>query len=250
METVDSATDDDTKKLQKRLLRWVGSGDDGETRLYSGKKVKKSNYIFAVLGQIDHTITAISSISCAITETIARDTECALYSAMFLILLGVCCGSVTMILYSLYIIFSGRFNRYLTIRRRSKEYTNIVHELARIVNNLYLLSSEIAGATSKTGEFSPEKTEELEKFMCNYRAVMPELRNFVIPGGSKISCACHNARVSARSMEWMMHYLSADEREKINPNILRYSNRLSTYFFDLARYCNQLENVQEIILSS
>jgi cob(I)alamin adenosyltransferase len=55
-----------------------------------------------------------------------------------------------------------------------------------------------------------------------------------LPGGHLIAAQVHLIRTTCRKVEIMAHSLDHGELEKINP----YLNRLSDYFFVLARYIN------------
>ena len=74
-------------------------------------------------------------------------------------------------------------------------------------------------------------------------AELPELRAFVIPGGNLKASVSHVCRTVCRRAErqgWRL--ASHDEVDAID---LRYLNRLSDYFFVLARYFDYLENRNE-----
>jgi len=68
------------------------------------------------------------------------------------------------------------------------------------------------------------------------RVVQPPLRSFVLPGGSPAAAAAHVARVTVRRAERVMAALS--EGEFVPPEALQITNRLSDFFFVLARHFN------------
>jgi cob(I)alamin adenosyltransferase len=65
---------------------------------------------------------------------------------------------------------------------------------------------------------------------------MPELRNFILPGGSELSLRFHEARVVTRKAE--RYVVELADSEEIEDGLIRYLNRLSDLFFTLARYAN------------
>lgn len=65
---------------------------------------------------------------------------------------------------------------------------------------------------------------------------LPPLENFILPGGNIVGAQVHIARVECRKLERLM--VRFHEKEPIDILCLQYINRLSDYFFILARYCN------------
>jgi cob(I)alamin adenosyltransferase len=63
--------------------------------------------------------------------------------------------------------------------------------------------------------------------------VLPEMRNFVLPGGHQAVSTCHVARCVCRRAERLAVHLS--EEAEVNPLILKYLNRLSDFLFVLSR---------------
>ena len=72
---------------------------------------------------------------------------------------------------------------------------------------------------------------------------LPPLRNFVLPGGSRISSRAHICRTVARRCE--RRVVTLMHSAYVDPNVLTYLNRLSDYFFVLARYNNIQNQVEE-----
>ena len=72
---------------------------------------------------------------------------------------------------------------------------------------------------------------------------LPRLTSFILPGGSQLSSSLHLARAVCRRAERRVVTLSRAER--INPEMVPFFNRLSTYLFNLARYANVLEGVED-----
>jgi len=65
---------------------------------------------------------------------------------------------------------------------------------------------------------------------------LPALKNFILPGGSKVSAILHHARTVCRRAEREVVALS--RIEGINDQIEVYLNRLSDLLFVLARFEN------------
>ncbi|WP_071147759.1 cob(I)yrinic acid a,c-diamide adenosyltransferase [Bacteroides ihuae] len=74
--------------------------------------------------------------------------------------------------------------------------------------------------------------------------MLPTLRWFVIPGGSRGAAIAHVCRTVCRRAE--RRILSLTEDYEIDANLLAYINRLSDYLFVLSRKINFLESKEEI----
>jgi cob(I)alamin adenosyltransferase len=88
-----------------------------------------------------------------------------------------------------------------------------------------------------------EETAKLERHIDEMNAVLPEMRNFVLPGGHIAVSQAHICRCVCRRAERQLVYLS--EQEEVHPEIVKYINRLSDYLFVLARMLGQLLNIKE-----
>lgn len=78
--------------------------------------------------------------------------------------------------------------------------------------------------------------ERLEKWIDHYNADLPELRSFVLPGGSPTSAFLHLSRTIARRAERDICALM--QVELINSEVFMYMNRLSDLLFVLSRFVN------------
>ncbi len=88
-----------------------------------------------------------------------------------------------------------------------------------------------------------EDVQYLEEVCDYFNAELPPLKDFILPGGSKTSCALHQARTVARRAERCAVRLGEDT--DTGEIVCRYLNRLSDALFILARRVNQLQNVSE-----
>jgi len=129
-------------------------------------------------------------------------------------------------------------NSYIGVIRSHKIEERSMEVLNVIQNKLFLIGSRLATDDSKSD--LKEKliiTEDdillLEKEMDRMDEELPELNNFVLPGGSVVNGFCHIARTVCRRAERRANQLSADI--DINPLLLKYLNRLSDYLFVLSR---------------
>jgi cob(I)alamin adenosyltransferase len=78
--------------------------------------------------------------------------------------------------------------------------------------------------------------DELERLCDELNAGLPELRSFVLPGGTEAAARLHIARTVCRRAE--RDALVADREHGVNPLVLAYLNRLSDFLFIAARSAN------------
>lgn len=96
-------------------------------------------------------------------------------------------------------------------------------------------------------ELTQDDIKLLEEAMDSMNKELPELKNFILPKGSRAVSTAHICRTIARRTEIeVLECKVLDNFEKLHP-ITVYLNRLSDYFFVLARYIAHKEEVKETI---
>jgi len=103
--------------------------------------------------------------------------------------------------------------------------------LTRIQHELFEIGAELSlpGYRQITGEH----VGQLERELDGLNAQLPPLKEFVLPGGTRAAATCHLARTICRRSErsaW-----AASKVTELNPESLRYLNRLSDLLFVMAR---------------
>lgn len=83
-------------------------------------------------------------------------------------------------------------------------------------------------------KWDEELTGRLEQQIDSWNEQLPELKNFVLPGGSALSAQCHVARTVCRRAERVVVAIS--ETAQVNGEIPAFLNRLSDYLFVMARW--------------
>ena len=120
--------------------------------------------------------------------------------------------------------------------------------LGVIQNKLFTLESHFAlDRASEVSKMIPSLEESdvqfLEGHIDRMNAELPELRAFVIPGGNMKASVSHVCRTVCRRAECQGWRLAS--HEEVDATDLMYLNRLSDYFFVLARYFDFLSNRHE-----
>lgn len=133
----------------------------------------------------------------------------------------------------------GLVSSFLSYRSRG-----LVSVLRDLQQDLLEIGAEIASPRTKSPfKLVSYKTKKLEKIIDKLEGNLPVLGNFILPGGSIPGAAIHVARSIARRAERDVVRLA--RKERVNPEILRYLNRLSDCLFMLAREVNRVEGKKE-----
>lgn len=114
-------------------------------------------------------------------------------------------------------------------------------QLRRVQNDLFDLGADLClPPGSREGKLSiePEQTAWLEKQCDALNEQLQPLHSFVLPGGTVTASMLHVCRTVCRRAE--RRVLAVDA---VNPEVPRYLNRLSDYFFILSRTANGDEEV-------
>src|SRR3989339_229070 len=183
---------------------YTKTGDGGESSLYGGTRLPKSDLRFEAYGTIDE-------LNATLGEAIT----------------------------------------YLPAGRAQAGVEIFVAELTRIQSELFNVGAELAlapGQESKAALVGIQETAKLEQRLDEMQAELPELKNFILPGGSALGASLHHARTVARRGGRAAVRLSGSLA--VRPELLAYLNRLSDYLFVLARYVNFKAGVEEKIWRS
>jgi cob(I)alamin adenosyltransferase len=114
--------------------------------------------------------------------------------------------------------------------------------LARIQNDLFDLGADLCtpeGGRNSEGALRivASQTERLEHEIDAMNADLKPLDSFILPGGTPLAAQLHLARTITRRAERLVAALA--EIETLNPEAVKYLNRLSDHLFVLGRVANQ-----------
>ena len=126
-------------------------------------------------------------------------------------------------------------------RLHSRDQGEIDAMLARIQNDLFDLGADLCTPEGKERHGSalrilPAQTERLEHEIDALNAGLAPLNSFVLPGGTALSAFLHLARTVTRRAERLVTALAS--AETVNPEAVKYLNRLSDHLFVLSRHAN------------
>ncbi len=149
-------------------------------------------------------------------------------------------------------------NRQGLSRTLKSIYTYIAKSLLNMQQNLFIAQAEIANLgmnlgvknekskvkslNSKKIQITRKHTKKIETELMAIDKKVPQLKNFIIPGGVELATRIEVARAISRRLERVVVTLSREM--KLNKHLLQYLNRLSSILFALARLVNHIENVK------
>lgn len=174
---------------------YTKSGDKGETGTVDGKRLKKSETMIDIYGEVDELNSTIGLIVSALDKNLFKDA---------------------------------------------------IVQIERIQSELFNLGSNLACSLEKRLEYKlPQITSsdvtKLEEAMDLMDKNLSELKNFILPGGHLAASFAHLARSVCRRVERKMVGQMA-----LCPDFsIQYINRLSDYFFVLARFINASSGNQD-----
>jgi len=131
---------------------------------------------------------------------------------------------------------------------QTKEQKEVIKS---IQNDLFSLGSDLATPFDKVNHnFVVPRIDEkfaarLEELIDKYDKQLPELRNFILPGGSKGAALLHVARSVCRRAE--REVIALSKHVDIGSHIVVYLNRLSDLLFVLARFENYMQKVDDVM---
>ncbi len=119
--------------------------------------------------------------------------------------------------------------------------------LKEVQDRLFTIGSSLAADPEKARMVIPDlhmaDIELLEQEMDRMNTLLPELRHFILPGGSNAVSFCHVARCVCRRAERLCVHLA--EESPVDDKVVVYLNRLSDYLFTLARLIGLQQQVPE-----
>jgi cob(I)alamin adenosyltransferase len=116
--------------------------------------------------------------------------------------------------------------------------------LQRIQNDLFDLGADLCRpdmARDHEAGYVPLRmlagqVERLEREIDAMNAQLSPLRSFILPGGTALAAQLHVCRTVSRRAERLTVELAT--MEEVNPEAVKYLNRLSDWFFVAARIAN------------
>jgi cob(I)alamin adenosyltransferase len=190
-------------KMMKKSSVYTRTGDKGNTSLYCGRRAPKSDIVFDVLGSCDELSSRIGLL-CAFTIN-------------------------------------------------NMDSKNIIPVFRKIQQNIQDINSILATCDIRKQEKLRKITEEdiknIEQDIDRIDSQNPRLTSFILPGTNTMDAQAHLCRTQTRTVErmlWKLYEKVEDPVESVYQSteiliedfelILKYVNRLSDFFFVMARF--------------
>ncbi len=119
-------------------------------------------------------------------------------------------------------------------------FLGMIKGLSSIQRNLFTINSMLSGAKLTLPK---DAVKKLEREIDEMETKMPVLANFIIYSGTPRATKLYFARALCRRAERIL--VAASDNNHPNLDRLMYLNRLSDYFFTLARFTNFKKKIKE-----
>lgn len=178
---------------------YTKTGDDGTTGLASGRRVRKDDLAVEAYGTVDEANTALGLCIIHADATILPVSPLSAIAAI----------------------------------------------LRTIQHDLFDLGADLATpiakdeAPGKKLRIIESQTLRLERTIDEYNEPLAPLNSFVLPGGTALAASLHFARAVVRRAERLSVSLLAERAAAVNPEAVKYLNRLSDLLFVLSRVANE-----------
>jgi cob(I)alamin adenosyltransferase len=130
------------------------------------------------------------------------------------------------------------------------ELARVEQILGHVQNDLFAIGSQLACVDvtliSKLPKPSTTSMFDMETHIDTMTNALPELNEFILPGGTQAAAHLHVARTVCRRAEREVVALQEQTSNELDPHIVQYLNRLGDYLFVAARYCNQKQGVTDV----
>ena len=141
-------------------------------------------------------------------------------------------------------------NSYIGLIIANVQDVKSLDTLKEIQDRLFTIGSKLATDPGKeTKMVLPElrdaDVEKLENEIDRMDDQLPEMKSFILPGGSTPVAFIHIARCICRRAERICVHMQQDGMH-VEDRVLQYLNRLSDYLFILARYISQVSGIADI----
>jgi cob(I)alamin adenosyltransferase len=143
-------------------------------------------------------------------------------------------------------------NAFLGLSGQAVSDSEIQDRILRVQKDLFSLGASLATPGAEDGSakvVTPRLPErrigQMEGWIDEATGGVPELRSFILPGGTRGAALLHVARTVCRRAERAVVRLS--QEEGVDPVVLVYLNRLSDLLFALARLENDRAGVPDVL---
>lgn len=128
---------------------------------------------------------------------------------------------------------------------------DLVHDiLVDIQNIMFEVGSGLALPGSRGVAIPPHLDKDISRLESTIDLLekdLPPLTAFILPGGPEAAGTCHMVRTVCRRAERLMVRLNDAHPGQVNPGAITWLNRLSDFFFVLARWITKELQCEEVL---
>jgi cob(I)alamin adenosyltransferase len=136
-------------------------------------------------------------------------------------------------------------NSFIGVAVASCGDAGLASQLREVQRLLFVAGADLASDLSekKTPRIGEKEVAWVEDAIDAMLPRLPKLTRFILPGGTPPAAGLQAARAVCRRAE--RRVVSALKSQDVNPQLIPFLNRLSTYLFDAARLSNTLAKAKE-----
>ncbi len=141
-------------------------------------------------------------------------------------------------------------NAVIGLARSSNLPPDLDQQLDQIQHELFSIGAELATPDPEQFDLrviGQTHINRLEALIDEHEEQLPELKQFILPGGSLSASYLHLARGTCRRAERRVVTLASQPDTDIANTVITYLNRLSDYLFVVTRVANQRESIPEVV---
>lgn len=132
------------------------------------------------------------------------------------------------------------------LNSKETHFRDLKSDLHKIQHYIFDAGTSIADVQGKMKiSITSESIDWLEKRIDFYNDELIQVNHFILPGGHEIAATLHICRTITRRSERQLIRFSSEEGHRLDQEVAIFINRLSDYFFTVARYVNQKMDIVE-----
>lgn len=135
-------------------------------------------------------------------------------------------------------------NAFIGLAMNAIQQAVYKNELSHIQRKLFDVGTSLANPEPHVPHITEKDVRALEKAIDTMTAVLPNLRAFILPGGTEAATRLQVARACVRRAE--RRAVSVGQLQDVPVIVLQYLNRLSDYLFTLARMINVEAGIPDV----
>lgn len=179
---------------------YTRTGDDGSTGMADGSRLSKADIVFTVMGDIDELNAHIGMIRALLPKPSSKSVPKQPPTAT---------------------------------DPTSCKISHYQQQLSIIQHLLFNVGGELA--MPEYQGVKPQHIKWLEANIDAMNAILPPLKDFILPAGEQLTCQIHIARTVCRRAERQAAQLNANKTNALSANTYQFVNRLSDWLFVFAR---------------